>query len=373
MLSPSLRPRTERPLSPSLVNPEPRPRKVARRGTLEAVFQGAPIRDSIVYLSKPDPLPAAPGKKYVVDLFCGIGGFSQGASESGHSVVLAVDFDKVLLQCHLENHKMTRHLIMRLGPDTEDSLMQEIQTAVPHGQPWHLHGSPPCTKLSTLQGSMRQKAGRSYDDDTEEGMRLVTWYLSLVVRLRPTSWSFEQVPMPEICGALRIMKTLYPSIVDFCKRVHFKDYGVGQGRIRTIAGSPSLIASLLHTPSLRLSAPTIAEMLDPPAQAALVQSRAGKVANPTRTVRHADGSYTNDSIFHDCYRRLTRVAFTCLAKGPSYWARADFTIIRKFTTRECATIQSFPPEFILPTKEAIAHIGIGNAVPPRFARQLMSA
>jgi len=114
------------------------------------------------------------------------------------------------------------------------------------------------------------------------------------------------------------------------------------------------------------------DILEPPPGAALVQGRTGKVADPARTIRHTDGTYTNDSIFHDCYRVLTRVAFTCLARGPPYWARADFTIIRKFTARECATIQSFPHEFNLPPDEALAHIGIGNAVPPRFAQQLMS-
>jgi len=340
---------------------------------LEAAFGRPPKPDPVVYLNKPAIVQPAAGRRLVVDLFCGIGGFTCGAAANGHSVVLAVDFDKPLLQCHLANHPTTRHLLLELGPDTDDDLIAQIQDAVSPGTPWHLHGSPPCTKLSTLQGAARSKAGRNYDEDTEEGMRLVTWYLSLVVRLRPTTWSFEQVAMPEICGALRMMKTLYPSLVDFVKRVHFKDYGVGQGRIRTIAGSPQLINALKHDPTLRCQAPTIADMLTPPTGAMLVQSKCGKRADPTRTIRHADGSYTNDSIFHSCYRAISCISFTCLADGPGYWSRADFTIIRKFTPRECATIQSFPPEFKLPALDALAYTGIGNAVPPKFVRRLMSA
>jgi len=179
--------------------------------------------------------------------------------------------------------------------------------------------------------------------------------------------------MPEICGALRIMKALYPSLVDFCKRINFKNYGLGQHRVRSIAGTPSMIHSLRHDNSLRTDPPSIAEALTPPPGATLVHSSAGTIVDPQRTIRHEDGSYTNDTMFHKCYRPLTNVAFTCLAGNPQRWSKEDFTIIRRFTPRECATIQSFPHAFKLPSPSVLAYIGVGNAVPPLFARKFMSA
>jgi len=313
----------------------------------------------------------APGKKYVVDLFCGIGGWTEGAEQAGHTVALVVDSNRELLKCHLDNHPKSRHLLMELGAETEESLIAQIKEVVPHGQPLHVHGSPPCTKLSTMQGAARERGGRCYDMDTEEGMRLVTWFFSLIVRLRPDSWSFEQVPMPEICGALRVMKTFYPSLVDFCKRVNFKNYGLGQHRVRAIAGTPYMIDALKNDRSLRADPPSIAEALTPPEEATLVHSSAGTIVDPQRTIRHDDGTYTNDAMFHKCYRPLTNIAFTCLAGNPQRWSREDFTIIRRFTPRECATIQSFPPLFKLPTSNPLAYMGVGNAVPPLFAHKFM--
>eukprot|EP00966_Prymnesium_polylepis_P232684 5381564-Prymnesium_polylepis.1 len=69
----------------------------------------------------------------VVDLFCGIGGFSEGARQAGHTVILAIDADEQALQTHKVNH-----------PDCETVL-----TTLPDGLPplprdAHWHASPPC-------------------------------------------------------------------------------------------------------------------------------------------------------------------------------------------------------------------------------------
>jgi len=121
-------------------------------------------------------------KRVVVDLFCGCGGFACGVHQAGHEVVLSVDFWKDALDVHAANHPGSEHLLLELGPEAEDILIAAIERAVA-GRPWHLHGSPPCQNLSNANAKA----------DTDEGMRLVLWFLDLVERLQPDSWSMEQV------------------------------------------------------------------------------------------------------------------------------------------------------------------------------------
>ena len=51
----------------------------------------------------------------VIDLFCGMGGFSQGAIEAGAKVVLAVDLWQEALYVHFHNHPGTPIKRMTLG------------------------------------------------------------------------------------------------------------------------------------------------------------------------------------------------------------------------------------------------------------------
>jgi DNA (cytosine-5)-methyltransferase 1 len=51
---------------------------------------------------------------YIIDLFCGAGGFSFGASQAGAKVAIAVDSWDKALQVHQDNHPKTVHLNMEL-------------------------------------------------------------------------------------------------------------------------------------------------------------------------------------------------------------------------------------------------------------------
>ena len=80
-----------------------------------------------------------------VDLFCGMGGASQGATEAGCDVVLAVDSWGEALRVHRRNHyRGTVHVCT--------TLPSKLPLPFPgKGERWHLHGSPPCTTVSTAQ------------------------------------------------------------------------------------------------------------------------------------------------------------------------------------------------------------------------------
>ena len=57
---------------------------------------------------------------YVIDLFCGIGGFSEGAKQAGAKVILAVDNWEIALEVHKNNHPDTEHWNLTLGGDISD-------------------------------------------------------------------------------------------------------------------------------------------------------------------------------------------------------------------------------------------------------------
>lgn len=306
----------------------------------------------------------------VIDLFCGIGGFSTGAAMAGHQVVLAVDSEYDLLAIHQLNHPDAEHLKLELGPDTEHILEAKIRALVPTGRPFHVHGSPPCTKLSNMQNV---KHSDELDENVEEGLRLVMWFIDFVQRLNPTTWSFEQVPIPQLDGVLRYAQYLLPDKCAYCKSVDFSRMGIPQARQRVIAGSPPLVHRLLTEESFYSSAPTLADILpNTPPEATLCLASTGRVADPTHNVLQQDGSFSNDTVRRGCYRSLNCIAPTCCAGYPLRWCRADHSTIRAFSVREQATVQTFPPAYRFGTSKQLAYKGIGNAIPPQFAKLFMS-
>ena len=77
----------------------------------------------------------------VVDLFCGCGGFSEGARQAGSSARIAVDNDTDCVRVHKKNHPDCNTLLLNLPCDIE-----EVDNMVNDG--CHIHASPSCQKLS---------------------------------------------------------------------------------------------------------------------------------------------------------------------------------------------------------------------------------
>jgi len=152
----------------------------------------------------------------VIDLFCGMGGFSQGAIEAGAKVVLAVDLWEEALNVHLHNHPGTPIKRMSLGQKYHFSLFKrEVEKWRKLGYHVHIHGSPPCQALSNASSR-----------NPEEGMPLVIWFLDCVKFSKPDSWSMENV--------VPVRKKLpegTPSVV-----LNSADFGVAQTRRRCFAG-----------------------------------------------------------------------------------------------------------------------------------------
>ena len=337
---------------------------LVQRTLTSALGIAAPRRTRITFRPVGDPAQHL-RKPLVVELFCGIGGWTEGARQAGFHTVLAVDANMQLLKLHKLNHPETAQCVMTVGSETEDELVALIRAHVPQGRAFHLHGSPPCQRISCLSA-----VSDSGHHNVEGGVSLVNWFVAFVHRLKPTTWSMEEVPHQQLTGALGMAHQFHPKMLDFVPSLTMSDYGVPQHRKRCIAGTPKLVERLRTDASVRADAPVLSAVLTPPEGATICMASTGKQPNYSKNVAHADGTYTNDTI-RRCMRSVHEVAWTCLARAPHCWCAPDFRKVRWFTVREMGTLQTFPTTYKFGTHTQTAIIGIGNAVPPRFARMVM--
>lgn len=290
----------------------------------------------------------------VIDLFCGIGGFSHGATLAGANVILGVEADEKIADLYRKNfdHDVC---IETLG----DELLDKYVALVESHPAAHVHGSPPCQKLSQAN-----KTGR----DVQKGLELVRFYLDLVEKAQPKTWSMEQVNDP--C----LKEYLHRRGIDFVV-VNTKDFDVPQSRRRVVCGSDCILERLRGRAG---SGPTVVPsdvLLD------LVPSKRYMLVNGTDNVpvrarengrlvtvghrpkKQDEGARSLDLPAHTVWRKPGKVYDSQVEK-----------IIRVLTPRESASLQGFPAFFVLDdTSKTRSRQVVGNAVPPPLAKHIVEA
>ncbi len=308
------------------------------------------------------PPETEPERLACFDVFCGIGGFSMGASEAGHDVVFASDMDADALAAHKANHPNAVHTSLEM-PRQEDELLAHLPAtgAMPDGTPVHLHLSPPCTNLS------QAKSSRATVEDKLAAVDLTEWALNFALhRCTVSSFSFEQVAVPRVLKVCERVRRANLGRFAYVV-VRGTDYGIPQRRRRVVGGSPKLVRRLLQR---QRSFPAVMS-----------------------TPRHwigAEGCVepyicwphyrTNKSLMksarpmepHEIRKRhITKPAYTVTTTSPLYWITQEGAVGSVLSVEALARLQTFPHRTVFPKSKTLAKKFIGNALPPQLAKTFM--
>ena len=319
----------------------------------------------------------------VIDLFAGMGGFTVGAVNAGATCIVAVDNWNESCAVHRANHPTIPVTRMVLGhPDHWRFFKRMVDDYRSRGYHVHIHGSPPCQALSNA--STRSP---------EEGMPLVLWYLDLVKRCEPDSWSMENV--------VPVRKKLpegVPSVV-----LNSADFGVPQTRRRCYAGE-GWVAEPSHSKEEWVS---VIDAL-PHLEGDLMDS--GRASAATTGINPATGKKEGGS--GPLFRELSDPSYTVMSSPrnimlntagcsdstgeaavakdrpidqPSKIIRAHHVTlrdktdpekpvkIRSLTLPETLTLQGFNPDYDLSAARTMKSrwTMVGNAVPPPVAEAVI--
>lgn len=293
-----------------------------------------------------------------VDLFAGLGGFTEGAEAAGIKVVWAANHSPDAVLCHQVNHPEVEHVCQ--------DLRQADWTAVPRHDV--ILASPCCQGHSKARGKERPH---------HDASRSTAWAVVDCAEMhRPAYAVIENVPefcqwqlYPAWSEAMKALGyTLSPHILDAA------DYGVPQNRKRLI---------IIGT---RSKHPLILRPRDgvQPAIAPFIQwdrgtwRRIDKTLSERTLERIANGRRRFGERFLAPYyssgsgltgRSIDRPVGTITTKDR--WAVIDGDRMRLFNVDECRAAMGFRPSYRLPAAPALAKHLLGNAVPPPLVTEVL--
>lgn len=294
-----------------------------------------------------------------VDLFAGMGGFSEGATAAGLDVLWAANHWPAAVAVHAQNHPRTKHLIQ--------DLHEADWTQVPAHDV--LMASPAC------QGHSR---ARGKDRPHHDAARNTAWaVVNAAEVLRPPVIICENVPewtswvlMPAWRMALEALGySLADHIVDAA------DHGVPQHRVRVF-----IVATLSRKP-LHLKLPQRPHQpadsiiqwdagrwspVDKPgrAQATLERIRAGRAEHGPRHLISYYGNSKNGRSIHRPVGTITTRDRHAIIDGDR---------MRMLSADECRAAMGFRPDYQLPRTHREAVFMLGNAVAPPVATDVINA
>lgn len=267
---------------------------------------------------------------YVVDLFCGAGGFSEGARQAGAQVVLAVDSWQRALDVHKANHPGSTHIQRTLGGNMDEAYAHIVDhiPALKEDDRLHIHASPPCQNLTTINANRHET----------NGMNLFRWTVAFVEKLAETycaSWTIEQVDTPNVRRALCSSRLHLFSA--YCYR-----FGIPQRRRRiVITNSEYLLRQLLcYTTE--------------------VVSLSATLGRDVSAIAHRRKKWV--------WEHSPSVYYTVTSTFSNYIIKSAH-VQRVMTIEDGLLLQTFPVSYSMPsiTKKDKQRM-IANAVPPRLAR-----
>lgn len=325
----------------------------------------------------------------VVDLFCGIGGLSNGFFQEGFDVVAGYDNDKSCKFAYEVNNHAKFHLA-DITKVTGKEINQQFGNSLKI-----LVGCAPCQPFSSYSFKVKTK--------DKDKVNLLYSFSRLIHTVKPTIVSMENVPQlmdtdkysvfSDFCAELKKMKYHISISIVFCP-----DYGIPQRRKRLVLlasklGDITLIPKT-HTADRYITVRDVIGKL-PPIQAGsadpndpLHRARSLSLLNLQR-IRHTKigGSWRDwpENMILDCFKRKSGKSYGSVY-GRMKWDEPAPTMTtqctglgngrfghpeqdRAISLREAALFQTFPQTYKFYETEKSLHPSvicrqIGNAVPP---------
>jgi DNA (cytosine-5)-methyltransferase 1 len=278
---------------------------------------------------------------YLIDLFCGAGGFSTGAQLAGAIPILAVDSWRPALDIHKKNHPNCVHLCVQLGGCLDEFasfIIGFIDLYVPRGSNIHIHASPPCQLLSAIN------PGRDY----MRGMELVFWTLDVIKMIQPHTWSLEQVANRVLLSSL---KDKYDASISI---IRMPEYGIPNCRKRLVMGRGFQISEMEKE-----LAPSMSVVFD-----------SVGFTPPDEFQFQADGTRNGEGRKKVNMRSTSLVSYTVTQSHPRLCNASGKNMMIPIDAY--AALQTFHTNYFdgdCPVSQIRKMIG--NAVPPHFAEKLM--
>ncbi len=300
---------------------------------------------------------------YLIDLFCGAGGFSQGATQAGATVVLGIDCWGKALDIHTENHPSAKHINMKLGPDVDHSSLANIITSsIPtifdgSCDKLHIHASPPCQQLSTVNGARDESAGLAM---TLWALKFLDDYFkthlqnSSELKIYHYSWTIEQVhnrTLVDILSQRGIANRTFNMI----------DFGVCQTRKRLVVSSTVLNITQSPRQTMRQVLDTVPEL---------------RLPKSCVRIAGAGDWRTTDRFSRKTHTKCCETeAFPTIIRNGHYMLDTEYKTIGLLLSNQSAAIQTFPLHYfdtaIKNYTQRVCNQLIANSVPPAFAERIV--
>lgn len=329
------------------------------------------------------------------DLFCGVGGFTQGFEAAGLKCVLGIDFEKYAVEAYRKNH--TSHECWQMDLSTEEN-QQKVATKLKEAHVDLIVGGPPCQGFSIF-GKRRFVNTRNHDLSKDKRNDLVFAFANIINLVKPKWFIMENVP--GILSArngeyIKEIEAYYKSIGYRTEKkiINTADYGAPQLRQRFIMiGTttdyviPWPKQKFFENPSswqkpyrtvgeviTDLSAPESYNQFKnhtPPNHSKIVSERIsyiqeGKKMDIEKLPDHLKyGIKTKKAIanYSHVYERLDRrKPAPTMVPGHNAFPVHPF-LNRTLTVREAARIQTFPDNYIFVGPIINQALQVGNAFP----------
>lgn len=291
----------------------------------------------------------------VADLFCGAGGWSEGARLAGLDVVACVNHWPVAVQTHQVNHPQALHVCQ------DAALMDPRDLPAYDG----LLASPACQGHTPARGKERPH---------HDATRATAWCVVNVCEVtRPLWFVVENVPAflkwtlyRPWAEALRLLGyTLTEHIFDASA------FGVPQERVRVYIVGSRANATWIHAPKAR---PVAAESILDEDGAWSPVDRPGRASATLRRVEASRQRYGSRFLlpFYSATRvgrPLTRPIGTVTTKDR--YALVDGDRMRMLTVAEYRRAMGFREDYILTGSRADQVKQLGNAVCPPVAAEIL--